>query len=153
MSTITETANVLNKKTFLQNTNIPATLIDSIVDQLGTDWEDEDFIYTMLDVSRHGANCGFGGFIYYNETSQFYRENQSEIIDLLTDLADQMGQTKMDLVKGFRCTEDATEDEIAYTLFGNPQDHDTYVANCLAWFALETLANEISDFIAYGSDK
>jgi hypothetical protein len=46
------------------------------------------------------------------------------------------------MVQGFRCL-DATQSEIGATLYGS--EHDIYVANALAWFALETLAFEMDD--------
>lgn len=48
------------------------------------------------------------------------------------------------MVKGFRCADGSTVDEIGQTLWGG--EVDTTVANCLAWYAGETVAYRYSDW-------
>ena len=55
------------------------------------------------------------------------------------------------MVQGFNCLgKDYTMTEIGRTLYGNKSQHNTYVANALAWFALEEVANAYADFLEGG---
>jgi hypothetical protein len=97
------------------------------------------------DVCNHGADVGFHGFIYYSDTTAFYKKNKAAIIELVAEMAQDLGETAIALVKGFNCLKSSTEEEIATTLYGKPSQHDQTVANALAWFALEEVCRTITD--------
>lgn len=92
------------------------------------------------------ASDGYCGFIYYSETSEFYAKNKAKILEALKEYADDSGITTLEVVKNFGCLKDVHEEDIALTLYGTKKQHDTYVANALAWFALEEVANRFQDF-------
>lgn len=120
------------------------TLQNAVIEQLGFDSLDEDCMATLEDVSSHGADSGFSGFIYYTETMAFFEANKAAIIEQLKDDVDIFGpDSVIGLVKSFKCAADSTEDEIGATLYGG--EVDTCVANCLAWYALETVAYQLTD--------
>lgn len=128
---------------FIKNSSIAAKLIRAVVRQSGG-WA--AFQEMAPDITNHDIAGGFDGWIYYTETCNFYAKNQSLIIALAEQLADEYGyQSAQDMVKGFRCL-DATLSEIGYTLYGNRRQHDTQVANALAWFAAEEVARSFVDW-------
>ena len=53
----------------------------------------EDGLSEIRDISNHGIQCGYSGFIYYYETDQFFNEFKYEIEERLDD----MGYTMTDL--------------------------------------------------------
>ena len=100
-----------------------------------------------------GAGGGFGGFIYYYETWEFFRRNRSEIVAALQEMAEAVGDgCAVDLVRGFSCFkgDQPTADEVGRLLWGEiPAEWsegagiDNYnVANACACFALEECANK-----------
>lgn len=130
-------------KNFIDNSNIDAKLIRAVVRQSGG-WS--AFQEMAPDITQHGVSGGFSGWIYYTETIEFYAKNQALIITLAEQLADDIGyQSVQDMVKGFRCL-DVTLSEIGCTLYGNKKQHDTQVANALAWFAAEDVARSFVDW-------
>lgn len=97
----------------------------------------------LRDVCRGGADAGFPGFCYYSDTTAFYRRHRKAINDMASELAGDIGENVLDMVKGFRCLNgDYSTSEIAQVMFGKWQDTDehTAIGNALAWFALETVA-------------
>ena len=115
------------------------TLVNAVRRRLG-----ENSIIALRDVATHGADAGFPGFCYYAETRAFYSRHRQAILALIDEMADDMGKTPIELVQGFRCLRDATEQDIAETLYGPPARWDTQVANALAWFALEAVAHSVT---------
>jgi hypothetical protein len=96
------------------------------------------------DVANHGADCGFNGFIYYAETVKFWRNNKKLILESLSQLADDLGENVTDMVKNFSCIKgDFSTDEIAKALYGNYCKEFDLIYNCLAWYALETVCQEM----------
>lgn len=94
------------------------------------------------DVNRHGAAGGFNGFIYYSETVGFFRKNKKAIIDLVEEMADDFGKSPQKLVATFQCL-DCDETEAAKALYGRYDEGFDLIYNALAWFALETVCNEV----------
>lgn len=113
---------------------IPATLIRAVIRQSGGF---ECFKEKAIDIYNHGIAGGFGGWIYYSETCTFYAKHRKDIVQLAIYLASDYGNNStVEFVKGFNML-DTTEEEIGLTLYGNKSQHDTQVANALAWFAAE----------------
>lgn len=142
------------------------TALDSaVVEQMGgTAQHDEDA--RRVTVSEHeaeelesvarcscGAGGGFGGFIYYYETWEFFRRNRSAIVAALQEMAESAGEgCAVDLVRGFNCFKDdkPSVDEVGRILWGEiPAEwsegsdiDEAGIANACAWFALEECANK-----------
>jgi hypothetical protein len=119
-----------------------------------TSEDKESLVNTLQDVCNHGANTGHNGFIYYVETVEFYRKNRAVILAELKDLAESSGQSTIATVSNFNCLVDTrtkerkcdyTEDEIGKALYGivGKDDASTMIANALALFALETVADQL----------
>lgn len=102
---------------------------------------------SLPDVAMYGADQGFPGFTNYSDTCAFYARHQGRIVEMVEELARDLGQSPTEMVGGFKCLQDveATDQEIGQTLYGTKRKHDTHVANALAWFALEQVAFDDAD--------
>lgn len=130
-------------KNFIEYSDIDAGLIRAVVRQSGG-WL--SFQEMAQDIYNHGIAGGFSGWIYYTETCQFYAKNQSSIVELVEYQSEEYDyKSAQDMVKSFRSI-NATLSEISYTLYGNKRQHDTQVANALAWCAAEEVARSFVDW-------
>ena len=98
------------------------------------------------------AQNGIPGFTYYSDTHKFALKNQSLIIELLNDLADEQGVEIVEMVKNFgvfRGEMDKDELKDLYKFLGeqkNIDKYDTYsVLNVLSWLCVEQLAFELDN--------
>ena len=68
----------------------------------GSDNKDEA-IQTLKDITnnQHGAAAGFNGFIYYDETCKFARENIKDIFDYAVEQAEQLGEEVYKMISNF----------------------------------------------------
>lgn len=88
----------------------------------------EDF----LQIAEHGADAGWNGFCYYNETVLFYNENETLLWDLVEAEADEFGEES---VIGFLHTHCNTKELGTLTQF----------KNWMAWYALESVSYWLRD--------
>ena len=120
-------------------------LIEKVIDQMGgIDMFEEN----AKDITEYGAACGFSGFIYYNDTLNFYEKNRVLIIKLLQNYADDFGSTIVDFILSFNCLKDnVTRGEIESFLIMPDVEAEFYtiIANSLSWFALEEAARYYVD--------
>lgn len=129
-------------KQFCEYSNIDAGLIRAVIRQSGG-WG--DFQDMAQDICNYGISGGFGGWIYYTETCQFYAKNQGAIVALVEQWANDSNLSPIDFVAGFHCC-DADNPNVGKTLYGNKRQHDTIVANALAWFVAEEVARSFVDW-------
>lgn len=116
------------------------TLRNAVIKQLGI--ENKSY---LLDIANHGADGGFPGFTYHTDTVSFFKRHHRAILAALKEDADSLGQSILQLVKSFRClNNDYSEEEIARSIYGKVSRVDTQIANALAWYALERVAQEIT---------
>ena len=130
-------------KQFCKNSNIDAGLIRAVVRQSGG-WQ--SFQEMAPDITNHGINGGFSGWIYYTETCQFYAKNQGAIVALVERQYIEYGCSPIDLVSSFRCLDADDKQNVGKTIYGNKRQHDTQVANALAWFAAEEVARSFVEW-------
>ena len=134
----------MKKKDFIDSFD-RASIVDAVIKQFGG-WE--NFKESAVDVSYHGAGCGFPGFTYYSDTVKFYKDNRMQINLLACDLAEQIGENVISLISGFNYL-DVTDEEIQQFLFMADMDDDVYtcIANALAWLALEEVCHHYARVI------
>ena len=128
--------------------NISERMLSDISRRVGTWKEYRDRI--AQEINDHDADCGWSGFVYYYETSVFFRRHSDEIMVMLRDLASDVGQTPAEMASGFRCLSGVVDrDTVAAVLaFGRANDDDrAVVQNALAWFALETVSARLVDYM------
>ena len=124
--------------TVISNTNIPDTLIRSVVRQCAP-WD--EFKEIAQDVASHGAGAGFSGFIYYHETIDFTKRNRKYIVELLQDQCSDFGFDNIyQMISGFNCLNDLYSSEEIVESFYRDNDTRTAVFNALAWYALEEVS-------------
>lgn len=101
----------------------------------------------LKDIARYGIDSGFTGFTYYDETIDFFKKNRREIIALVKEMAEDMGVSSFDFVANFLCLKGYKdiEDSILRLLGGAAikDGGDNITANALAWFAAESVANDL----------
>lgn len=152
----------LTAKMVSENSGISEKLVRAVLRQLGGGAEAWD---SLRDVAGHGADGGFGGFIYYTDTVGFFKRYRAEIVELARRMADDLGEGVVEMVAGFNClggqrlrgrfgaSDSARKDALAEYIDsagrciygGRLTDDDTNVANALAWFALEEVARAAED--------
>lgn len=77
------------------------------------------------DVYTHGADSGWPGFSYTSDCVRFYNRHETAIWELLSDDAENMGESIPQFIAGFRRV------DMAYSGDG--------FKNLLTWYALETI--------------
>jgi hypothetical protein len=81
-----------------------------------------EFGQTLADIREHGASVGWSGFIYYSETSKFAEKHYRTIMRKVHEFERETGEPF-----GEDTYRDADED---------------CAHNWMAWFALESVAND-----------
>lgn len=134
------------KREFIEQSHIDSDLINAVIKQLGN-WG--DFKESAPDITSYGIDGGFGGFIYYSDTIAFFCKNNTDIIQLVKNMASDLGVSSIEMIQGFNCLgSDYELDEIAQTLYTiDPDEYQTQVANALAWFAAEEVCRSYIDLI------
>lgn len=136
------------------NSGIPLPLIRAVIRTVGKD--------NLEDLMNHGADGGFPGITYYSDTVAFFKRHRSEIVSLVNQMADDLGENPADMVAGFGCL--AGHDvhrlpdhekrrklqeylpSVSRCLYGGRlTDDDTQTANALTWFACEQVARAMCD--------
>ena len=122
-----------------------------VINQLNINDEEElKQTFTNIINSPHGASGGFNGFIYYDETCKFARENIKDIFDYAVEQAEQLGEGVYKMISNFNCLNDMNvkETEVASTIHlalkgvEDDQGIETQILNALSWYALEEVAKE-----------
>lgn len=137
----------LKLKDFFEFANTDGKLIKAVMHQTGMNWS--DFQEEMQNVSNSpfGAARGFGGFIYYSETVEFWRRNRKIITERLNGLAFELGENMLQMIMSFGGIKGVfSEDEVGRALYGNYNSDLEQIYNVFAWFALEEVAHWYSDF-------
>jgi hypothetical protein len=95
------------------------------------------------------ASSGISGFIYYSETHEFSLKNQSLIVDLLNDVADDLGENVVDMVSNFGIFRNGIDNDEKKDLYnflgGNKKIKQGSITNVMAWFCVEHLAFELNN--------
>lgn len=132
-------------KNLIASTNIPASLVRAVVRQMGG-WQ--SFCDSAPDITRHGIDGGFHGFIYHRDTEPFATRNRSAIAEHARTQADDFGTSIVEMVQGFGCFRGGkpTEAEVCQALYGGQNYEDGInVLNALAWYAGEEVARAYCD--------
>lgn len=108
----------LTKNNFIKHSSNPE-LTRAVLNQCGVDWEDLlEYPYDYMD-----AGNGVSGFIYYSETVPFAQKHLVLIMNAINEYENDIGEP-----------------------LKKPTDDETQFYNWLAWFALESVVNEIVMF-------
>ena len=134
----------MKRSEFIKQSNLPQTLLSSVIRQCGG-WE--AFQEMAQDVSNHGADSGFSGFTYYNDTISFFKRNKAAILEMAKSQADDFGSVDLySMIAGFNCLK--TDSGTVADAIHNPRTQDPEnVRNALAWYALEECSRAYCDAV------
>ena len=122
---------------------LPPRLVRAVIRQHGTwaDWQE-----SAPQIARYGISGGYGGFVFYTETSEFARRNRRLIADYADSMAADFGESATKMIQVFGGLEpDYSEAEIGRCLYGRGDDEQ--ILNALAWFAAEECAHAYADWV------
>lgn len=121
----------------------------TVIKQLGGYFPESLEALQNVSASPCGAAGGFGGFIYYSETVEYWRKNRKKITLLMEYQAEAIGyENTLEMVQNFNSLQgNYTTDEIARALYGRFDDNLTQIYNTFAWYALEEVAYLWNEFI------
>lgn len=124
---------LLSKKQVIENNPDYKTLINAVISRIGMD--------SIEDVNSHGINGGFSGFIYYSETHAFAIKYRKQIVSLLEDQANQLGEEVVSMVSNFGIFRNSPMDnedrKELYKYLGGGKCEQSTITNLMAWFAAE----------------
>jgi hypothetical protein len=145
-ASVSQNGATLNK--LIESTNIPESLVRAVIRQFGG-WE--SFTESAEDVSNHGIDGGFHGFIYYADTEPFAKRNRKAIAEMASAQASEFGTGVIEMIRGFGCFRNSTkptDEEIGSALYaGKDVDDGLPVLNALAWYAGEEVCRAYVDLI------
>lgn len=130
---------------FIEQSGLDEALVKAVVRQRGIGWK--EFRESANDMRQ--ADAGFSGFTYYSDTVDFAQKNKRAIEKQLKTDADDFGTAGgfLGLIASFNCLQ-LEISEVAEAYYGDDsKDYHTNVHNALAWYALETVAGRVSDWL------
>jgi hypothetical protein len=129
-------------KQMIENSNIPAKLIRSVIKQSGGF---ESFIESAQDIANHGIDGGFHGWIYYTDTCAFFKRNKSAILKLAEDQAFEQGMLEMIQNFGDFRNNPISLDEVARAIYQGKGEMCEQIQNVMAWYAAEEVVRLYND--------
>lgn len=121
------------KKEVLQERSDYKVLINAVITRIG--------MSSVEDVINHGIDGGFSGFIYYSDTHKFAIAYRKLIVQMLEEMASDLGEDVVKMVAGFGVFRNSPMDDqdkkdlYKYLSLGRPQQGA--ITNVMAWFAAE----------------
>jgi hypothetical protein len=114
-------------------------LINAVISRVSLD--------SVSDIVNHGINGGFSGFVYYTDTIAFFDKYKADILRLLKEEADELGEKPIDMALSFNCFDKDCETAIGQFVYGAriTDDYAATVKNGFAWYAAEEVCRWIDD--------
>jgi hypothetical protein len=133
-----------------QNSGFSETTVNNVISALGFPLKGSkqnliELSTQFENCAEHGADCGFSGFIYYNETTAFFKNNRQDIVAHMEQTAAEMGTDIISMVQGFgvfRNYDKPLQSEIGRALWdsGHQREELTSLYNVFSWYALEEVS-------------
>ena len=134
----------------IQNSNFSESTINNVIKALGYPLNGSGETFSELssefeNCAEYGANIGISGFIYYNETIAFFRQNRQAIISHMEQTAAEIGTDIISMVQAFgvfRNSDKPTPSEVGRALWDSGKEYQdlTTLYNVFAWYALEEVS-------------
>jgi hypothetical protein len=107
--------------------------------------DDRDEVENEIDnIYTVGMEGGIGNFVYYEDTHKFAMKHRKQIVDLLEDTANMLGEDVVDMVSSFsafsRQKMDSDDKKDLYKYLGGGKVSQGTITNLLCWFAVEEVA-------------
>ena len=127
-------------------------LQQKVIEQLSGESElNKDNTSILKDIANYGADAGFVGFTYYTDTCKFFDDNKELIFKQLLDDRVNIGYNSLtEMLSSFRCFKDVDTSDIEAFLINSDDESNneqTTLKNGLAWYALETVAQQLEEQI------
>lgn len=108
------------------------TIISAVINRIGKE--------SVGDVNNHGADSGFSGFIYYNETHSFAMRHRKAIVSMLEQQAEELGEGVVEMVSHFgvfrKSPMDNEDRRELYRYLSGAKCEQSTITNLMAWYAL-----------------
>jgi len=123
------------------------TIVKAVIKQTGYSFE--EFKERYMDF--RDASSEVSGFIYYSETHEFAIENRTVIIEMLDDMADNLGEDVTEMVANFGVFGNSYMDKgdrkdlRCFLEEGTPAQGT--ITNVMAWFALEEVTGYMEIYV------
>ncbi|HEV3223906.1 MAG TPA: hypothetical protein VGZ90_13550 [Puia sp.] len=121
------------KKQVISDNSDYSTLINAVINRIGLD--------SVEDVNNHGIDGGFSGFIYNSDTHNFAMRYRKDIVRMLEEMADSLGEDVVSMVSHFgvfrNSPMDADDKKDLYKYLGDGRPTQGAITNVMAWFAAE----------------
>ena len=130
------------KKEVLSERSDYKKLINAVISNLGG-------VDSVTDVIHGGASAGFPGFTYYRDTHKFAMRHRKDIVRMLEEQADELGEEVVAMVSNFGVFRSAPMDnedrKELYRYIGGGRCEQSTITNLMAWFALEEVCRMFED--------
>ena len=136
----------------IDNTGFSGRTVHSIILALGyrlygSDADFKELSGILKDCSNYGADSGFCGFTYYDDTIYFFRKHRHDIVSHLEQTAADLGTDIISMVQNFGVfrshSQKPTASEIGRALWdsGKCRSELTELYNVFSWYTLEEVAH------------
>lgn len=126
-------------------------LQQAVIEQLGYEELDQEAASQLKDILNYGIDGGYTGFIYYNETIEFFNTNKVLIMEQLLDDRWSIGYNSItEMLSSFKCFKGLDTWNIERFLIDTEDEENedqTTLKNGLAWYAAETVAFQLEEEI------
>lgn len=133
-------------KDMIDRSNIPEKLIRAVIRQSGGF---ESFAEMAPDISNHGIDGGFHGWVWYTETVKFWKANRKLILEMAEEQAQEFGMGMLEMIQGFGVFrhDPISVDDLARALYQGKGDDAQVVGNVMAWYPAEEVARLYNDLL------
>lgn len=118
-----------------ERASVEIEMFAEVSEQLGIDPYDPELYQIMQDISDHGIDGGFGGFVYYTDTEEFYDRHETKIMQIADEDAREFGLDDAMAMAGS---------------LGKPEHRATDIRtlkNWFAWYIAERVAQRVADLV------
>ena len=103
----------------------------------------------IKEINNHGITGGFGKFIYYSDTVNFWKKNKNEIKKLAENIYYEIGYKNIsEMLLSFNCFKNYDHEDkenILKAWYGNFNEDFFQIYNYFTWFAAEEVCRWFED--------
>jgi len=100
-----------------------------------------DYEY-IPDILKVGMSSGFGNFIYYKDTLNFFNKYKRDILALVIEVSDSLDSNLLEMISNFKSLDKQfSEMEISEAIFLEKGEYSYIIKNALVWFAVEEICH------------
>lgn len=126
--------------------------LDPIFKRLGYGGDMASILDDCKQIYENGIECGYGEFIFFSETKEFFEENKEMILDHLDDMAYQLLDSEdssiVDLIyENTKCNKEYLKrgKEYLEDFIYDPQESCNSFYNMLVWIYVQDIINSLME--------